>query len=325
MSVADVGHSPAVINTNNDATLLKYRYTLTKRYQDDTNTWTVEFEAKDKAVILKEVMGTSYPVISGIQLWQNIVTHMEQTMMEDVNASSASWKTAKNNAATISLKSTWKPTFEWDEDILVLKAVLHEDVYARNAQYNVQPLSSVGIHVDLAEKFGLLFKDKKNQYQLGPNLEYVLPKVTYNASTPPTRSNRQYQWLGEHFGGIKPCDLLGGNALFKVKLENGQSYLYLTRYLDWHFRNLNVLFNTHVGAVKQTVMVYCDAMESTIVGAPKHSLLRKVELERKGEGRTTIEPLHGKWIRVRNQHIESIEVSLATPTVICWCYHRAKH
>ena len=33
MSVADVGHSPAVINTNNDATLLKYRYTFTSRYQ----------------------------------------------------------------------------------------------------------------------------------------------------------------------------------------------------------------------------------------------------------------------------------------------------
>ena len=34
MSVADVGHSPTVINTNNDATLLKYRYTFTSRYQD---------------------------------------------------------------------------------------------------------------------------------------------------------------------------------------------------------------------------------------------------------------------------------------------------
>lgn len=82
--------------------------------------------------------------------------------------------------------------------------------------------------------------------------------------------------------------------------------------MDWHFQNLNALFNTHVGAVKQTVMVYCDAVECTIVGAQKHSLLRKVELERKGEGRATIEPLHREWIRVRNQHIESIEVSLAT-------------
>lgn len=37
-----------------------------------------------------------------------------------------------------------------------------------------------------------------------------------------------------------------------------------------------------------------------------------MELERKGEGRATIEPRHREWIRVRNQHIESIEVSLAT-------------
>ena len=233
-------------------------------------------------------------------------------MIEDVNTSSAAWKATKNNAVTISFKSTWKPAFEWKEDTLVLKGVPHEDVYARDAQFNVQPLFSVGIHVDLAEKFGLLFKDKKNQYQLGPNLDYVLPTVTYNTSTPPTRSNRHYQWLGDHFVGINLCDLLGGNALFKVKLQNGQSYLYLTRYVDWHFRNLNALFNTHVGAVKQTVMVYCDAVESTIVGAQKHSFLRKVELERKGEGRATIEPLHREWIRVRNQHIESIEVSLAT-------------
>ena len=78
--------------------------------------------------------------------------------------------------------------------------------------------------------------------------------------------------------GIKPRDLLGGDASFKVKLKNGQSYLYITRYVDWHFQNFNVLFNTHVGAVKQTVMVYCDAVESTIVGTQKHSLLRKVEL-----------------------------------------------
>ena len=130
-------------------------------------------------------MGTSYPVTSSIQLWQNIITHMEQTMMEDLNASSAAWKTTKNNVATISLKSTWKPTFEWKEDTLVLKGVPHQDVSARDAQLKVQPLSSGSIHVDFAEKFGLLFKDKNNQYQLGPNLDYVLPKVTYSEQPPP--------------------------------------------------------------------------------------------------------------------------------------------
>ena len=118
LSVADEGHSSAVMNSNSDATLLKYRYTLSKRYQDSSNDWLIGFQAKDKAVTLKEVMDVSYPVVSGIQLWQNIITRMEQTMMEDVNTSSAAWKVTKNNASTISLKATWKPTFEWNGDIL---------------------------------------------------------------------------------------------------------------------------------------------------------------------------------------------------------------
>ena len=45
-----------------------------------------------------------------------------------------------------------------------------------------------------------------------------------------------------------------------------------------------------------------------------------MELERKGEGRATIEPLHREWIQVRNQHIESVEV-----LAICWYYPPAKH
>ena len=111
----------------------------------------------------------------------------------------------------------------------------------------------------------------------------MLPTITYTTSTPPFKSNEQYQWLGVHFTSISPVDL-GGNALLKVKQENGQSYLYLTRTVDWHFQNLNVLFNTHVGTVKQAVMIYCDAVESSIVGSQRHSLLRKVELESKEKG-----------------------------------------
>ena len=86
-------------------------------------------------------------------------------MMKDVTTSSLAWKTAKNNAATVSLKSTWKPTFEWKQDTLVLKTVPHQDVYACDAAYKAQPLSTVGIHVDFAQKLGLLTKDKNDKYQ----------------------------------------------------------------------------------------------------------------------------------------------------------------
>ena len=85
---------------------------------------------------------------------------MDQAMMKDVTSSSVAWKTAKNDVATVCLKPTWKPTFEWKQDTLVLKAIPHQDVYARDAANKVQPLSTVGIHVDFAQKFGPLPKTR---------------------------------------------------------------------------------------------------------------------------------------------------------------------
>ena len=86
--------------------------------------------------------------------------------------------------------------------MLVLKAVPHQDVHARDAAYKVQPLSTVGIHVEFAQKFGLLTKDKNDKYQLGSNLDYALSTDTYD-TTLPTRTDQRYHWLGEHFVGIK--------------------------------------------------------------------------------------------------------------------------
>ena len=162
VSVPDVGHSSATIHSNSNTKILSYRYTLTKRYPR-VGFWSIVQEPRDKTVTLKDVMGGSRPVYSGHQLWQNIITHMEQTIMEDVKSTFDTWKTDKGNRATVSLKATWKPTFEWVENTLVLKHVLLEDVFAHNSELNIQPLSAVGIHVDFAEKFGLLFKDKNNQ------------------------------------------------------------------------------------------------------------------------------------------------------------------
>ena len=266
--------SSSVIQSNSDTKIFNYRYTLTKR-GEVSNTWSVAFEAKDKSVVLKDVMSRSIPVLSGRQLWQNMVAHMDQTMMNDVKTTSEAWKKTHGNSATVSLKMTWKPTFEWNDNTLVLKKVDRQDVYARDSKLAIQPLSAVGIHVDFAQKFGLVFKDKKNKYQLGPNLNYVLPITVYTDESKPLRSNTNFQWLSEHFTGIKPRDL-GGNVIFKVNQVDGQSYLYLSRALDWHVHNVDTLFNTHVGAIKQFVLIYCDAVESTVVGEQRHPLLRKV-------------------------------------------------
>ena len=313
LSVADEGHSEKIISSKAETELVGYRYKLTQRYQEVDNSWLVEFKAKDKVVTLKEVMGKDLPVTSGVQLWHNIIPHMEQIVMEDVSTSSIAWKTAKNNAATVSLKTTWKPTFEWKQDLLNVKAVPQQDVFVRDASYRVQPLSSFAIPLEFAQQFGLITKDKNEKYHLGPNLEYELPKVTYSSSTPPNRTNQRYQWLGDDFVGIKPRDLLGDNELFKVMNRGaGGLFVRLTRFVQWRFLNLNAIFNAYVGAEKQTLMVYCDVIESTVVGAQKHPLLRKVQLERRGQGRATVKPIHHEWINLRSNRVEIIEVQIAT-------------
>ena len=90
----------------------------------------MEFKAKDKEVTLKDVMGSDFQVTLGIHLWHNIITHMDQTMIKDVTTTPVAWKTAKNDAATVSLIPLGDPRMNAKQDKLVLTAVPRQDVYA---------------------------------------------------------------------------------------------------------------------------------------------------------------------------------------------------
>ena len=310
MSVPDMGHRAALIHDDATVPIIQFGYTLTRRVQDPL--WQINFIYREKKIKLPDVMSSEFSVVSGTQFWRNIVTRIEQIIMEDVNTASVVLKASKNDSATVSLKKEWKPTFEWKGDNLVLKAVNLEDLFSLDTSSKKRPLSKLQILIDVAKKFGLIVKTKEGHYELGPNLEFTLPVTTYTNRTQLIQTNQRYQWLGEHYVGVTPADLLGGNDLFKVVVEGGNSFLQLSCYVDWTFKNLNAMFNDQVGDVNQTALVYCDAMEPTIIGSQMHALLRTVELKRSGQGRLDIEPLHREWIPLRNTIIESIEVSIAT-------------
>ena len=87
--------------------------------------------------------------------------------------------------------------------------------------------------------------------------------------------------------------------------------LHLSRMVEWQFNNLNASFEKVVGTSKRTVMVYSDVVESSVVGSCKFPLLREVQLLRTGEGESTVEPLHHKWIKVRGHQLEMVEVEIA--------------
>ena len=72
-------------------------------------------------------------------------------------------------------------------------------------------------------------------------------------------------------------------------------------------------FEKIVGTTRRTVMVYSDVVQSTVVGSGKFPLLREVQLVRAGEGKSTVEPLHHQWIKVRGNQLDIVEVEVANP------------
>ena len=139
--------------------------------------------------------------------------------------------------------------------------------------------------------------------------------MTYSSSSVPTNTHTICPWLAEHYLEIKPQHLSGTTELFNVTIRGGGDglFMHLARHVRWRFMNINTTFNSLVGSPKQTFMVYSDVVDSTVVGAQKHPLLRKVQLERTGQGRATVEPLHHEWVKLRSNRSEVIEVEIATP------------
>ena len=121
---------------------------------------------------------------------------------------------------------------------------------------------------------------------------------------------------------INPKDLIGTTELFNVTIRGSSSnlFVHLARRVQGRFMNLNTTFNSLVGPPKQTLMIFSDMVESIVVGAQKHPLLRKVQLERTGQGRATVEPFHHEWIKLRSNRLEVIEVEIATLTDLCLFY-----
>ena len=89
--------------------------------------------------------------------------------------------------------------------------------------------------------------------------------------------------------------------------------VHFARRVQWRFINLNTSFNALVRPAKRTVTVYSDIIESTIVVAQKHPLLRELQLEITGEGRASVKPYHHEWIKLRSNRLEVVELQIATP------------
>ena len=83
--------------------------------------------------------------------------------------------------------------------------------------------------------------------------------------------------------------------------------------MEWRFNNLNASFEKIVGVRQRMAMVHSDVVESSVVESGKFPLLCEVQLSKTGDRRSTVEPLHHQWLKIRGNQLDIIEVEIATP------------
>ena len=302
LSLPDTGHSTAVVDPDPDTQVAVFQFTVFKRIKDqDSNDFAHGLTTITKHVMLKEVMSDHHAVTTGNELWANLRTIVQQKISAGIKTQEEHL-TRKTDGNTVTLTKTWMPQLSQEADgTLLLKNVWETSNYNK---------SKFGLDLSFALQFGLLRKKTGSGYELGPNLTYDYPTVdTTSTSEYPTRSS--LTWRGESFLGVRPLDLSSSSHFLFVVASN---VVYLSRRVTWRFRNFNHAYNKLVGTTAQTLMVYSDLVESTVVGSQSHPLLRDVQVTRTGAGRTTVEPTHRQWINMRSNRVETVEVQIATPS-----------
>jgi len=247
-------------------------------------------------------MSNLYPVKTGMDFWSNVKHGMDFVMQDRLKRNLAASYTGTIRHA---LYEEWAPIITMKDNAFVLPAVSTYSVADTGGTYR----SWFGVQLDVAVKFGFL---NKNQNGLGTNVraEYA----TFDEKGGSIRSSvlNTYQVKGNTQRAILTRDVDSSNPKVDWFVINRQAgWIYFSRALQWTFFRLNESFEALLNT-KETVMVYSDLVQSSVVGSGRYPLLREVTLECTGKGRVTMEPRQREWIPVRSKTIDMVEIELAT-------------
>ena len=310
LTVPDQGQSNAVIAADPHTKVIKFKFMQVIRWYQLGSYRRVETPGIDVTIELENIMNADQIVATGSMFWKRVMQEVHNKIMYIVaNKQKEVLVSRRDERSVVSVKKNAMPQLTWKDDTLVIHAIAKRDLL------NVNNIAMADFHINLAIalKFGLVVQktglNNTTKYEIGPNLQYTLPKVTYDRATMPTGDpfRTYYNWEGEQYTGINYV-----HDPFQVVTLQGVKYLKLHLMMEWHLNNLNASFEKMVGTKQRTVMVYSDIVESTVVWSGKFPLLREVQLWRTGEGEITWEPLHHQCIKVRGNQIERVEVEIAS-------------
>ncbi len=258
--------------------------TVNDKYSSsDANHFTDIQEAR---VTVKEVFGKTINSVTGIEFWSHISYYCDHYQAWEI------FQVAKRE----------KHLVKSYEDEMVITSVDpqldHFHVAATNSDNSP---ATFGVNLTVAKYFGLVNESRAGGYVLGQNARYGgYPAFQHG------RRQRRVRWP------IETDMAATSDAIVVKKLSNGEDMVFFSRYLDWAFSNLSRSFQDVTRLHKtQLALVYCDLVESSLVGNQKHALLREIMLKDSGGHRQSTEPLHYQWLGVRNNVVEVVHVQVA--------------
>ena len=243
-------------------------------------------DIQEVRVTVGEVFGDSINSVTGVEFWSRISDYcMHYQSLELLQNS-------KRN-------KHWAKAFE-DEMVVTSVDPSRDQFHVQSTVSKASP-TTFGVNLVVAKYFGLVEESRGGGYNLGRNARY--------ACHPAFESGRKARHL--HYP-LESDMRAFSNAMTVKQLSNGEDVAFFSRFMAWTFRNLNVSFDDVTRRYKtQLAMVYCDVVESSLVGNQKHALLRELMLKDSGGQRQFVEPLHYQWLSVRNNVIEVVHVQVA--------------
>ena len=319
LTVPDKEQSNAVIATDPHTKVLKFKMTYVIRKMQSGTYQLVETKTVDCALELEEIMNANQGVTTGSMFWKRAMQEVHNKIMHNVLNEQLQRLILEPDARPIvSAKQNAVPRLTWKKGALVINAIPEADLIKADKK----TITDFFINLAIALKFGLVVEktgQNRTWYELGPNMQYTLPVVTYDSTTQPAGNSFRtaYNWEGKQYIGVNPSLMFGDivssitNDPLQVRTHGGVKFLQLSLLVQWQLNNLDASFENIIGTTRRTMMVYSDIVESTVMGSGKFPLLREVQIMRTGDGESTAEPLHHQWIKVRGNQLDIIEVEIA--------------
>ena len=240
----------------------------------------------DVRVSVGDVFGNSLDSVTGTEFWSRIVYYCKHFQSQELLQASRS-------------RSHWMTYYD-DEAVTMTLDPLHHHVQITATNSDHSP-AQFALNLTVAKYFGIVEQSRGGGYNLGPNAHYETMRGFDNGR--PTHLVK-YPLETDMRSDV--------NAMATRHISTGETLAFFSRFMTWTFGNLDRTFGEASNMNKtQLALVYCDLVQSTLVGNQKHALLRELTLKDSGGSRQSVEPLHYQWLPVRNNVIEVVHVQLA--------------